>query len=121
MRQDLQDDLDKAYDIFSRAEWTAPFVSYKRYIPTAACLRYRRYSLSGPCPLKASPKQKKSEPSSILPPTDRATCLTFSPNFNAAGRICYSRRRARNHTAPCSAWASPTSHLNFITRLSRKR
>src|SRR5712692_5387199 len=98
-----------------------PFVSYKRSISTAACLRYRRYCVSGPCPLKASSKRRKSEPSSILPPTGRSTCLTFSPNFTAAGRICYSRRRARNRTAPCSAWASPTSHWNFITRLSRKR
>lgn len=54
----------------------------------------------------------------ISRPTGRSICLTFSPNSTKAGRICYSRRRARSHTASCSVSASPTSHSNFITRPS---
>src|SRR5260370_10667416 len=99
MRQDLQDDLDKAYDIFSRAEWTDPSCLTKGISRPQPASATGDTLIQGPCPPKASSKRRKSEPSSILPPTGRSTCLTFSPN------------RSEEHTSELQ------SHLNLVCRL----
>ena len=98
----------------------APVRAVRRACFVSSLTPSRARFLSGLCPLQATTKQKKSEPSSISRPTGRF-CPTLPPNSTKAGRICHSRRRARSHTTPCSVSASPTSHSNFITRPSRKR
>ena len=99
----------------------APVRAVRRACFVCSLTPSRARFLSGPCRLQVTTKQKKSEPSSISRPTGRSICLTLSPNSTKAGRICYSRRRARSHARPCSVSASPTSHSNFITRPSRKQ